>query len=120
VSEGSAVSDSGVVKRALEWIRRRQVGDIDYAQLADRFPMTPEDARRSASALAPLGEPLEVDYVDFRSTVDGITSYRFDARFTSGKVRFDFGLLADGKINQLSFMPLPGEQTPINSLIPDA
>jgi hypothetical protein len=103
----------------LEWIRRQQGGDIDYAQLADRFPMTPEDAQRIALTLAPLGEPLEIDYIDLRSTENGITTYRFNVRFKSGKVRFDFGLLADGKINQLSIRPLPGEQTPINTLIPD-
>ena len=36
----SSVPDSQIVARATEWIRRQQNAQIDYAQLADGFPMT--------------------------------------------------------------------------------
>jgi hypothetical protein len=111
--------DSAVAVRAAEWIRRKQRADIDYRQLADGFPLTQEGARRGAQILAPLGEPLAIECVDKRSDEFGITTYRFHVTFESGKIRFDFGLFADGKINQLSFSPLPGEHSPLNRLIPD-
>ncbi|MGH7661980.1 MAG: hypothetical protein ACRENA_13840 [Vulcanimicrobiaceae bacterium] len=117
MSDKSSNDDANIISLAKEWVRRSQLADIDYSQLRDGFPMTAESARRMSKIVAPLGEPSDFKVVNRKTNKLGITQYHFHVSFACGTIWFVLGAGADGKINQLSFKPIPGETGHFQSLM---
>lgn len=111
------MDDDTISALAKEWVKRCQLADIDYSQLRDGFTMNETTARRWSQLTAPLGEPSDFKIVGRATNSRGITNYNFHITFACGTIWFVLGIDAAGKINQLSFKPIPGEAGPFQSLM---
>jgi hypothetical protein len=91
--------DPAVTKRAKEWLHRMQTGDIDRSQLEAQMSAALKDdlVKKTATALAPLGEPQSFVYVNTLTNGD-ITTAVYRLAFPNGKVLWIFSFDKSGLI----------------------
>jgi acetyl esterase/lipase len=91
--------DPALTKRAKEWFRRMETGNVDRDQLDAEVKsgLTNELVKKTAAALGPLGTPKSFTYV--QTLTDGdITTAVYRLAFPNGSVLWNFSVDKSGHI----------------------
>jgi D-alanyl-D-alanine carboxypeptidase len=97
--------DNAIVTRATEWLGRIANKNIDRTQLTPAFSSYLTDDLVAKADFAALGKPLDIIPISSSSQDDGGTLYEFLVRFQNGHYHYRFGLMPDGKIDEILLTP---------------
>ncbi len=97
--------DNAIVERAKEWLERIADKHIDRTQLTPAFSAYLTDAVLAHAGYAALGKPLAMVPIASRNGSDGSTVYEFLVRFQHGQYHYRFGVMPNGKINEILLVP---------------
>jgi D-alanyl-D-alanine carboxypeptidase len=89
---------------ARQWLRRAQTGEIDRSQLTASFSASLNAAAvaETKAQMAPLGAPTSFIYRG-KSSLAGVTVYRYRVSFKSGTLKLTIGIDRAGKIAGIDF-----------------
>jgi D-alanyl-D-alanine carboxypeptidase len=93
--------DNAIVARATEWLGRIASKDIDRTQLTPAFSSYLTEDLVAKADFAALGKPLDIIPISSTTQDDGGTVYEFIVRFQNGRYHYRFGLMPDGKIDEI-------------------
>jgi D-alanyl-D-alanine carboxypeptidase len=93
--------DNAIVSRATEWLGRIANKNIDRTQLTPAFSSYLTDDLVAKANFAALGKPLDLIPISSTDQDAGGTLYEFIVRFQNGRYHYKFGLMPDGKIDEI-------------------
>ncbi|HEX8806624.1 MAG TPA: serine hydrolase domain-containing protein [Candidatus Aquilonibacter sp.] len=93
--------DNAIVAKATEWLGRIASKNIDRTQLTSTFSAYLTDDLVAKADFAALGKPLDIIPISSATQGDGGTVYEFIVRFQNGRYHYRFGLMPDGKIDEI-------------------
>jgi D-alanyl-D-alanine carboxypeptidase len=97
--------DNAIVARATEWLNRIAAKNIDRTQLTPGFSAYLTDDLVAKADFAAFGKPLDIIPISSASQDGGGTLYEFIVRFQNGRYHYRFGLMPDGKIDEILLTP---------------
>jgi D-alanyl-D-alanine carboxypeptidase len=97
--------DNAIVTRATEWLGRIADKNIDRTQLTPEFSAYLTDDLVAKSDFAAFGKLLDIIPISSASQSNGGTLYEFIVRFQEGRYHYRFGLMPDGKIDEILLTP---------------
>lgn len=98
--------DPAVTRRALDWLRRLEFGDIDRAQLDDTLnaKLTTQSIGLMQAELGPFGRPSGIQLVASRK-LNGNDAYMYVLTFKAARLQEVIIVSPVGKITGLVFSP---------------
>ncbi|HTZ54109.1 MAG TPA: serine hydrolase domain-containing protein [Candidatus Acidoferrum sp.] len=96
---------NAIIAKATEWLGRIADKNIDRTQLTPAFSAYLTDDLVAKANFAALGKPLDIIPISSKSQDGGGTLYVFIVRFQNGRYHYRFGLMPDGKIDEIFLTP---------------
>lgn len=97
--------DNAIVARAKEWLGRIADKNIDRTQLTPAFSAYLTDDLVAKANFAAFGKPLDIIPISSTSQGGGGAVYEFIVHFQNGRYHYRFGLMPDGKIDEILLVP---------------
>jgi D-alanyl-D-alanine carboxypeptidase len=97
--------NNAIVAKATEWLGRIADKNIDRTQLTPAFSAYLTDDLVAKANFAAFGKPLDIIPISSTSQSGGGTLYEFIVRFQNGRYHYRFGMMPDGKIDEILLIP---------------